>query len=190
MLAMARNMMDCAFSGELMKIVPGHLDWVQWIGSDRHQVPKDSHNSRSALCMVCGIVVVSVFISTSHASAAEELAEQIKLGRTLYSENCASCHGAKLEGQPDWRKRKANGRMPAPPHDATGHTWHHRDDQLFKITKFGTEAIVGDFYKSDMIGFADVLTDVEIHAVLAFIKSTWPKRIRKRVDRINRRQAQ
>jgi mono/diheme cytochrome c family protein len=67
--------------------------------------------------------------------------------------------------------------MPAPPHDASGHTWHHTDQELFRITKFGMSAIVPS-YESDMPAFGHVLTDEEIEAVLAFIKSTWPERER------------
>lgn len=60
------------------------------------------------------------------------------------------------------------------PHDASGHTWHHADDQLFAIIKFGTAALVGKGYQSDMIGFGDTLGDDDIRAVLDYIKSTWP----------------
>lgn len=98
-------------------------------------------------------------------------------GREIYAESCASCHGANLEGQPDWRRRLPNGRMPAPPHDATGHTWHHSDHALFTITKLGVGAIVPG-YESDMPAFEGRLTDTEIRAVLAYIKSTWPARER------------
>jgi mono/diheme cytochrome c family protein len=99
-------------------------------------------------------------------------------GERLYQENCASCHGANLEGQPDWRSRLPNGRLPAPPHDATGHTWHHTDRVLLDIVKRGTAAIVGNGYESDMPGFKEVLTDEEITAIIDYIKSTWPDRIR------------
>ncbi len=102
---------------------------------------------------------------------------QIAAGQAIYSEHCASCHGANLEGQPDWQTRLPNGRMPAPPHDVTGHTWHHSDDQLFTIVKKGVSAIVPD-YESDMPAFEGKLTDDEIRAVLEFIKSTWPERER------------
>lgn len=104
--------------------------------------------------------------------------ETIRLGQELYAENCASCHGADLEGQqPDWRRRLENGRMPAPPHDASGHTWHHSDQSLLLITREGIEAVVPG-YESDMPAFGDFLTDEEIRAVLAYIKSTWPARER------------
>jgi hypothetical protein len=63
------------------------------------------------------------------------------LGARVYAQHCASCHGSKLEGQPDWRQRLPNGRMPAPPHDESGHTWHHPDHVLFGITKLGHEAL-------------------------------------------------
>jgi mono/diheme cytochrome c family protein len=99
-------------------------------------------------------------------------------GETLYQENCASCHGANLEGQPDWRSRLPNGRLPAPPHDASGHTWHHPDRVLIDITRRGTAAIVGNGYESDMPGFEGVLTDQEIADIIDYIKSTWPERIR------------
>jgi mono/diheme cytochrome c family protein len=104
-------------------------------------------------------------------------AEQIELGQEVYAANCASCHGANLEGQPDWRRRNENGRMPAPPHDASGHTWHHADRQLFTITKLGVSAIVPG-YESDMPAFEGILSDDEIAAVLAFVKNTWPERER------------
>jgi Cytochrome C oxidase, cbb3-type, subunit III len=64
-------------------------------------------------------------------------AAQVALGQAVYAAQCARCHGANLEGQPNWRERMANGRLPAPPHDASGHSWHHPDAVLFGITKHG-----------------------------------------------------
>ncbi|MEF2552317.1 cytochrome c [Aurantimonas sp. A2-1-M11] len=104
-------------------------------------------------------------------------ADEIALGQDLYAANCASCHGDNLEGQADWMRRLENGRMPAPPHDESGHTWHHPDRQLFTITRLGVGGVVPG-YDSDMPAFQDVLTDEQIRAVLAFIKSTWPERQR------------
>ena len=106
-------------------------------------------------------------------------AAQVALGRGIYAEHCAMCHGASLEGQPNWMERKPDGRLPAPPHDVTGHTWHHPDQQLMLITKKGLSAVVPG-YQSDMPAFENVLTDEEIAAVLAFIESRWPSDIRER----------
>ena len=102
---------------------------------------------------------------------------KIALGGTIYTRHCASCHGSRLEGQPDWRRRKADGRMPAPPHDESGHTWHHPDGVLIGITKQG---LVPPFaprgYQSDMPAFGGMLSDDDILAVITFIKSHWTSR--------------
>ena len=108
--------------------------------------------------------------------------EAVALGKRVYDEACASCHGAELEGQKNWRQRLPNGRMPAPPHDESGHTWHHVDQQLFELTKYGVEPFAPDGYESDMPGFKDILSDEEILASLAYIKSTWPPSVQKRHD--------
>jgi mono/diheme cytochrome c family protein len=101
----------------------------------------------------------------------------VQLGARIYAQQCASCHGAKLEGQPEWRRRLANGRMPAPPHDESGHTWHHPDRALFAITKNGlVPPYAPKDYESDMPAFSGKLSDEEIWAVLAFIKSHWTSR--------------
>jgi len=136
-----------------------------------------------ALVLVAGVAALVVVAEPQEIPegltflGAPVTAEQVALGQDLYAANCASCHGANLEGQPDWRRRNEDGRMPAPPHDASGHTWHHPDRQLFTITKLGVSAVVPG-YESDMPVFEGVLSDDEINAVLAFIKSTWPEQER------------
>ncbi len=101
-------------------------------------------------------------------------AELAKTGEAIYAAHCAACHGAKLEGQPDWRQRLPNGRLSAPPHDESGHTWHHPDRVLFAITKNGmVPPYAPPGYESDMPAFAGRLSDDEIRAVLAYIKSHW-----------------
>ncbi len=112
---------------------------------------------------------------------------RLALGGALYGAHCAACHGAELEGEPNWRRRKPDGLLPAPPHDETGHTWHHPDGQLFEITKRGTAALVGSDYQTAMGPFGEVLSDDEIRAVLAYIKSRWPENIRARQAGITER---
>ena len=98
-------------------------------------------------------------------------------GRTLYVQHCASCHGTNLEGQPNWRERDANGYLPAPPHDATGHTWHHSDQQLLQIVRDGLDSFAPG-NKTAMPEFGAVLTDPEIQSILDYFKSVWPERER------------
>ena len=109
----------------------------------------------------------------------------VTLGQNIYSENCASCHGVDLEGQENWQKRDDEGYLPAPPHDETGHTWHHPDEYLFLMTKYGIEKIIGKKYLNNMPAYKDILTDKEIIAVLSFIKSKWPNQIQEIHDNIN-----
>ena len=105
---------------------------------------------------------------------------QLALGQKIYGQECASCHGLKLEGQPDWRTRLKNGRLPAPPHDDSGHTWHHPNDVLFGITKHGmVPPYAPPGYASDMPAFAGKLSDDEIRAALGYIASQWSAEVRK-----------
>ena len=102
---------------------------------------------------------------------------KLALGARIYSQHCAACHGSKLEGQPEWRRRLPNGRMPAPPHDESGHTWHHPDAVLFGITKSGlAPPNAPQGYESDMPAFSGKLSDDEIWSVLAYIKNHWKSR--------------
>ncbi|MEP2532456.1 cytochrome c [Shimia sp.] len=126
--------------------------------------------------------IILTALAVTSAQAAHELDNRdTENGKALYAENCASCHGANLEGQPNWRSPDENGVLPAPPHDETGHTWHHDNGLLFQYTKLGGQealalrGVMG--FKSGMPGFAQTLTDDEIWEVLAFIRSTWPERI-------------
>ncbi len=112
---------------------------------------------------------------------------RIEAGAAIYRSHCAACHGARLEGQPNWRQRNANGRLPAPPHDDSGHTWHHPDRMLFEITRDGMKPpIAPDGYQSDMPGFGAVLSDEQIWSVLAFIASRWSQREREHQARVTR----
>lgn len=125
--------------------------------------------------------VICFFLSHAGVAVADTPGDStsIKRGERVYQRFCAVCHGANLEGQPNWRHRNDDGRLPAPPHDETGHTWHHADDVLFGITKFGVVPPYGPpDYVSDMPAWGEVLSDADIWNVLAYIKSRWPERMR------------
>jgi mono/diheme cytochrome c family protein len=94
----------------------------------------------------------------------------VEAGRALYVQHCADCHGVNLEGQQDWRSPDANGLYTAPPHDESGHTWHHDDAMLIDYITRGGQAVLEDMgvdYISGMPGFAEVLKAGEIEAILA-----------------------
>jgi mono/diheme cytochrome c family protein len=115
-------------------------------------------------------------------------ATQVAAGKAIYDAQCAACHGSNLEGQPGWQSRLPSGRMPAPPHDDTGHTWHHPDAILFGIAKYGLAPPYGPpGYQSDMPAFGKTLSDNEIWSVLAYIKSRWSPRAQDAQARIDRK---
>ena len=151
--------------------------------------------SRTAFIALAAAVAVAVALfvaidprgskAPAHALRPDD-AKLLALGERVYTLHCASCHGAQLEGQPNWRSRGPDGLLPAPPHDASGHTWHHADELLFRITKFGVAKAANlTEHKSGMPAYEGVLTDEEIVAVLSWIKSRWPVSVREKHDQLN-----
>ncbi len=126
-----------------------------------------------------GAVIYSMMQESGPAFIDPADTNLVMQGKVIYTNNCASCHGESLQGQPDWRQRLPSGRLPAPPHDKTGHTWHHPDAMLVDIVKNGL--IPGKTapprYESDMPAYGNILTDEEIVAVITYIKSTWPPKV-------------
>lgn len=136
-----------------------------------------------------GLYLILSLNNQTHAniSLMPDNSETITFGKDIYLQECASCHGKNLAGQANWRERDDKGYMPAPPHDKNGHTWHHSDHNLFLMTKYGIEKIIGKKYPNNMPAYEDMLSDYEIIAVLSYIKSTWPSYIQIQHDQINTR---
>ena len=102
-------------------------------------------------------------------------ATQVNLGRQVYQANCASCHGANAEGAPNWKTPDAEGNFPPPPHNDTGHTWHHSDRVLYEIIHDGFADPLRPGSPKRMPPFSDKLSDAEIHAVITYFKSLWSR---------------
>ncbi|MBC8171643.1 MAG: c-type cytochrome [Anaerolineae bacterium] len=98
---------------------------------------------------------------------------QLTQGQQVYSQHCASCHGPAGQGQfpltplePD-----QTGRLGAPPHNETGHSWHHSDVVLIRYVLEGGFSDPTRFYP--MPAFGNLLNDDQIIALLAYIKTMW-----------------
>lgn len=131
--------------------------------------------------LIIGVLAVYLMRSASNDGGGLKgsiSAAAVTRGRMVYQRNCASCHGKQLQGQADWKSPLSNGRLPAPPHDANGHTWHHPDVVLVGIIRRGLKPYVNQDYESDMPAFEGILTKEQIGDMLSFIKSTWPERER------------
>lgn len=141
---------------------------------------------KKLIVVVAGVVIIgagAALYSTMQESGPSFIdpadTNLVMQGKVIYVNNCASCHGASLQGQPDWRQRLPSGRLPAPPHDKTGHTWHHPDAMLVDIVKNGLVPgkTAPPRYESDMPAYGEVLSDEEIVAVITYIKSSWPPKV-------------
>ena len=150
--------------------------------------------SRANIVIICAtlLIVIGFFIfdqssqPQTHEGADPKNPKFVAMGKTLYAKHCAACHGKNLEGQtPNWRQPMPDGTFPAPPHDASGHTWHHPDAMLFKVIKYSRTQSSDKSFKSTMPAFKKILSDEEIWSVLSYIKSTWPDAIQQRHDTLN-----
>ena len=93
----------------------------------------------------------------------------IIMGGRVFQQNCAVCHGAQAQGAPNWQRRDANGKFPAPPLNGTAHAWHHPTKVLKRIIRQGTVAQGGN-----MPAWEGKLTEKEMDAVLAWFQNKWP----------------
>ena len=137
--------------------------------------------SRPILLTLAGLAALFALLTAGFQLVglpANPFRDQTLAGKQIYDANCASCHGTKLEGQRNWRQPLASGRLPAPPQDENGHTWHHADAVIFDVIKSGLAKYAGDTYESDMPVFGGILTDDQINEVIDYIKSTWPEKQR------------
>jgi mono/diheme cytochrome c family protein len=164
---------------------PGRLKFAHLIGLEL---------TMNKMLLIAAVVAIGLFavVVSPLVGEGEKLGinandpELVRLGGQVYQLQCAeSCHGFKLEGQPNWRTPLPEGGLPAPPHDETGHTWHHNDELLFNYTKKGGAAMAPKGFKSNMPGFEKFLTDKEIWAALSYIKSTWPEKIQRQQESRN-----
>ena len=131
----------------------------------------------AGMLLVAALLAAAVWLRWWPAAAAEHALRPddgalVAVGERVYMAHCAACHGVRGEGQPNWRERGPDGLLPAPPHDASGHTWHHPDAQLLAITRHGLARVIGQpDYRSAMPAYEGVLSDAEILAALSWIKS-------------------
>lgn len=142
---------------------------------------KNLRNWLIAFSIIMALAVI--YLSWSNASANKPVVinqtavaplptlnpEIMMQGEVLYAQHCASCHGVDLKGSPTWKELSPDGSLPPPPHDSTGHTWHHTDELLISIILNGGDTASN----SKMPAFKNALTEEDAISILEFIKSSW-----------------
>lgn len=105
--------------------------------------------------------------------------QRIDAGRRIYLAQCAACHGARGEGQPDWQRLNKAGELPAPPHDRQGHTWKHSDAMLYRIISQGWRDPYNRTQRLTMPAFGGTLSPSEVRDVIEYLKTMWTPRQRR-----------
>jgi mono/diheme cytochrome c family protein len=111
--------------------------------------------------------------STTEASTPALDAALVTQGREVFLQSCASCHGTNAQGAPNWQQTDAEGNLPPPPHDDSGHTWRHGDAELTGIIKNGFRDPFNETTELTMPPFGNQLSDEDIAAVITYFKSLW-----------------
>ena len=123
-----------------------------------------------------GLASLTAFILSCDARADRPPpldAEMVQRGQQIYVKDCAACHGLNGEGAPGWRQPDERGELPAPPHDAEGHTWRHGDGMLYGIVRNGWRDPFNRTTRLTMPPFGDKLSPAEIRAVITYLKTWW-----------------
>ena len=124
--------------------------------------------------LVTVLLAIAVVIHADAARAADKPAQgRLAVGRAVYESACASCHGARGQGGANWQEPDANGEMPAPPHDASGHTWKHSDAMLYRIVQQGWRDPFNKTQRLTMPAFKSQLSREQTIAVIDYLKTLW-----------------
>lgn len=95
----------------------------------------------------------------------------LRQGRPLYNAHCSDCHGAFAQGEAGWQRPGADGKLPPPPLNGSGHAWHHSLAVLHGIIRDGGQP------GGNMPAWGGTLNDRQILAVIAYLQSLWPERV-------------
>ncbi len=180
----AQRMGACSFAWR-MRLFPRDVPFRRLMPRDLRPKQTDGHQSRGTFVLFAGLAVLLLLIAAGCSTTPDQEPiiingtvvapvptldpARVALGEQVYAQYCATCHGADLEGSPNWRQPYPDGSYPPPPQDSSGHSWHHPDDLLLEIIAGGGDPTIG----GTMPGFAEALSREEMEAVLAFIKSRW-----------------
>jgi nitrite reductase (NO-forming)/hydroxylamine reductase len=112
------------------------------------------------------LAMMAVFGQASAQTAPAMTAEEKEIGKKIYFERCAGCHGVLRKGatgknlEPSWSKKDKDGK------ETSGGTLKLGTDRLKKIIAYGTEG--------GMVNYDDILSEKEIDIMARYIQNTPP----------------
>ncbi|MEO5765417.1 MAG: cytochrome c [Casimicrobiaceae bacterium] len=129
--------------------------------------------SRLAHAAIAGLVGAAAAAAFANESPPLPDTTRVSAGLAIYRQSCASCHGARGEGAAEWQQPDSQGELPAPPHDAEGHTWKHSDAMLYRVVQRGWRDPFNRTERLTMPAYAGQLSRAQTIAVVAYLKSLW-----------------
>ncbi|MCP4139736.1 MAG: cytochrome c [Chloroflexi bacterium] len=124
------------------------------------RVRKDRRKRQILIYLFWGVLIIglTLWLTSQKNRPSEALVSDdiLLLGKEVYAENCATCHGATGEGHAKIQS--------APALNSSEHAWHHADGQLQRLITDGGKI---------MPSFGEKLTDDEIVAVIRYFQTWW-----------------
>jgi hypothetical protein len=78
--------------------------------------PRKRVATRTTTSATLAVLILTLLAGCTRGPQADPRdAPQVALGKTVFASHGAACHGANLQGQRDWKSRKPDGKLPAPP---------------------------------------------------------------------------
>jgi len=125
------------------------------------------------LGLVAALILGAGALAAGEANPPPLDTKEVAAGRVVYQKYCASCHGVRAQGEPNWEAPNAKGELPAPPHDAEGHTWKHSDEMLYRMTSEGWRDPFNKTERLTMPPFREQLSPQEMRNVIIYLKTLW-----------------
>lgn len=141
----------------------------------RHTWPRRTgppHLSGRGAALALGLSFSLTTLAAACSPGPVEPSAVVASGQALYETYCLGCHGGAEGGaMMDWPPR----------HNANGHTWHHPDCQLVATVLDGSSEM-GEMMRGmmgvprdapRMPAFRGQLSEQDVRAILAYLKTWW-----------------
>lgn len=127
------------------------------------------------IVLACMLTFWGYFLAQPSMAANDK---EIELGKKLFHEHCAECHGENAQGQNlknPYGGFDSQGERIAPALDGTAHSWHHSPKLLLRYIQQGSID-----KSSPMPSYAKILSKKESLSIIAYYQSLWPEDIRQK----------